>query len=163
MATRTTHTIGTISHGTLRSEDLIPAFLDELDDETAATIIAEYPEYEAASEDEDHEFWTSEEASWMVDALFDALNDVAPPFCYFGANEGDGSDYGFWPSLESAREDEDVLQVSDLAEVPDDATGYVMLVNDHGNVTLYEVQIPAIGKHGFRRARNDLREVWSLV
>jgi hypothetical protein len=38
-----------------------------------------------------------EEISFLLDDLFDNLNDIASQYdCYFGSNEGDGSDFGFW-------------------------------------------------------------------
>ena len=79
-----------------------------------------------------------ESAVEVIDDLMDALGEFAAPYCYFGANEGDGSDYGFWPSIDSLEDAcryEDVLKVSDLSEIPADYVGEVMLVNDHGNVT----------------------------
>ena len=36
-------------------------------------------------------------AAGVVDALIDALDDYAPDGCSFGAHEGDGADFGFWP------------------------------------------------------------------
>ena len=98
---------GTVSHGTMRPQDLIPSFLDVL----AEVAPAEYqqmmipgcgfpavPSY--ALEDDDSEWWDSDAASWILECLFDALNDHAPDGHYFGAHEGDGSDYGFWAILE---------------------------------------------------------------
>lgn len=135
--------IGTISHGTLRAEDLIDSFLDELNRLASAkadSILADYEDYEAACEDEDHDFWTND-ADEMVNALQDALNEYAPPFCYFGATEGDGSDFGFWPSLDNIDEDGDVVKVESVPS-------YILQVNDHGNATLYEVSV---------------KEVWSII
>ena len=60
-------------------------------------------------------------------------------------------------------DNDDVLSVSSLSEIPDDATGYVLHVSGHGSVTLYEIQIPAIGRPGFRIASNDLLEIWSIA
>ena len=64
---------------------------------------------------------------------------------------GDGADYGFWvswDSIEDAQHDGELLRVSDISEVPDDHTGSVLLVNDHGNATLYD---------------SDGNELWAVV
>jgi len=91
--------IGTVIHGTLRAQDLILAFsdaLDAIDPEATAKIRAEGWVPESAINDDDDAWWSSEAPSWIMDDLFDALNDAAPDGCYFGTTEGDGSDFGFW-------------------------------------------------------------------
>ena len=144
-------TFGTISHGTLRAVDLAEAFsaeLDYLDSEALAKINVEYAEVADA---EDWEDIDEETLSWYVGALSDALQELAPPYAYFGVTDGDGSDFGFWPDIEALDSDSGVLRVSDTAEVPTDYVGDVMHVSDHGNVTLYTAE-------GGR-----LSEVWSIV
>ena len=42
------------------------------------------------------DYWI-EQASEDTDLLFDILDAIAPEGCYFGALEGDGACYGFWP------------------------------------------------------------------
>src|SRR5690606_1963818 len=147
--------LGTVIHGTLRTEDLVPAFLEELkalDPDRAAYYVERIPA--EALEDEDHIWWQTGEAMWMVEELFDILNEYAPPFCYFGSLEGDGSDFGFWIdrfSLEEAIENGEVLRVEDLSEVPSDYEGMVLHESDHGNLTLYE------------RTSGNFVEIWSVV
>ena len=95
---------GTLIHGTMRNCDLVPVFLDALRD------TAEYEQMmldlngsnwnlcvitEPDASDWD-ERWDSEDMIFFVENLFDVLNTYAPEGYYFGATEGDGSDYGFW-------------------------------------------------------------------
>jgi hypothetical protein len=143
--------LGSISSGTMRPEDLIPVFeneLEELDSGAYQQIMEEYNEkdYIAAFDEEitgvnD----TTERDYYYMEALYDALNDVAPAFCYFGAHEGDGADYGFWISEEAIRDgihDGTIIQVDAGDEWPDpmpEDVGYVLEVTDHGNMTLYSV------------------------
>lgn len=77
----TQHEIGTVSAGTLRTVDLIPAFERELG----------LPLSDLAG-------LSAEDLADRVDDLVDRLNDVAPAGCYFGAHWGDGADFGFWPA-----------------------------------------------------------------
>lgn len=144
--------IGPISHGTMRSEDLIESFSDEL-----ARLIKRRRGYDKARETiRDGRKWLrgtepeygtdeydtrAELGSEIVNELFDALQEHAPPYCYFGAHEGDGSDYGFWlidfDEIKQGIENCDGILVGDLSEVPSAHRGEVLLVNDHGNATLY--------------------------
>ena len=127
--------IGSVSHGTLRTEDLLEAFSDELarlapDDDlvrearalltlTRAGWFTVYAMPDAVSD--------------LVNDLHDALSVYAPPYCYFGGHEGDGSDFGFWPDLAAI---EELPKVSDPNEV-DAMDVDCVYVNDHGNVTVY--------------------------
>jgi hypothetical protein len=75
-------------------------------------------------------------------------------YCRFGAHEGDGSDYGFWPiDIEDIKEQvrERGVVVSDLSEVPPRFNGEILLINDHGNASLYVL------------ARKKLKLIWSIV
>ena len=90
-----------VSCGTLRKQDLIPAFLDALADVDpmayAQLVLMPFgpvPGY--AQDDASSDWWDSEDASFLLESLFDALSDAAPEGFYFGAIEGDGSDFGFW-------------------------------------------------------------------
>ena len=84
--------IGTVIHGTLRAEDLIPAFADELKflDEKGyfASLVKEANKFK--------DWEDCEECEWLLERLEDALNEFAPEDCYFGSNDGDGTDFGFW-------------------------------------------------------------------
>lgn len=91
---------GTISHGTLRSQDLIEAFLPVLEDLSQVdydNILENYPEYNSSIDDE---YGDSEVALYMLEDLFDALDNASPEGYYFGSHLGNGSDFGFW-ELES--------------------------------------------------------------
>jgi hypothetical protein len=152
METETTPpTIGTVSHGTMRPADLIPKFLDTLAEispgDCESILEDRLPGLPESGTDQ---YWQSMEADALLSDLFEALNDHAPALCYFGSLEGDGADYGFWIDHEQIDSDEDVLKVSDLAEIPDDHADYVVVINDHGNMTLY-------------RPAREWREVWSVV
>jgi len=103
---------GTVSHGTMRAEDLIPTFADTL--ERLAKDAAPHPgainpdhlKLIAEARDiteEDYESDDSEmieKISWLLnEELFPALDSFSPPGFCFGSHPGDGSDYGFWVSL----------------------------------------------------------------
>jgi len=79
--------LGSISTGTLRTEDLLPVF--------AAAVLRLQPET----------FLQAAQSPYPDDeqlAYFEhILEDLCPPFAYFGALEGDGADFGFWPDWDA--------------------------------------------------------------
>jgi hypothetical protein len=95
--------IGSISTGTLRSEDLIKTFSSQL--AYYARINPELPQadqryalttlYNAAKEIEE-----PEEESELIIQLMNALDIFSPPGHHFGAHPGDGADFGWWPNEE---------------------------------------------------------------
>lgn len=94
--------VGTVIRGTLRNQDLIPALLDELRDRDptayAQMVMQPFgiiPSY--ALEDEDSEWWDSEEACWLLEEVIDALNDCAPEGYHFGPHPDDEEVFGYWP------------------------------------------------------------------
>ena len=156
---RVEYPMGTVSSGTMREEDLIPDFCWELARLARQTGIlpakarkshlALVRDIETRMEAED--YFESEDASYdLNEGLFDALNTYAAPYFYFGSHPGDGSDYGFWLG-EMFDEDFDGLKVADLSEVPAKYRGEVLVVNDHGNMTLYV------------KTSRAMREVWAVV
>jgi len=96
---------GSVSHGTMRPEDLVPAFmelLEEYDPVQAAKLTSEYsgegwPYSQAGlgwgDPFDEHQ---REQAPHLLEDLFNALQEIAPPGSHFGSHPGDGSDYGFW-------------------------------------------------------------------
>lgn len=100
-------TCGSVSHATMRPQDLIPTFmrlLCEHHPNRAAELFFMYPALRKAVEefDEKDPWFESEEASRLLNEdIFDALNECAPEGCYFGSHPGDASDYGFWPDQET--------------------------------------------------------------
>lgn len=91
-----------VSHGTLRSIDLIPEFLGVLQQYAKDR----YDAYVKANPEVlDLEGMDDETLSWVVDELIDELNAVAPEGTYFGSHPGDGSDFGFWTMDESKRKE----------------------------------------------------------
>lgn len=135
--------IGSLSHGTMRPEDLIPCFADEIRDllnKNAAHLCSDEgrtmrDRLVALCDDADAIDLEDEpfDDNGIVTELADALSEFAPPYCYFGAHEGDGSDYGFWPCMEQIQELPVVESGDDAKALGEDA----VFINDHGNVTVF--------------------------
>lgn len=88
---------GTLIRGTLRRQDLIPAFLHELATRTSHEYAVKLAGFTPDNmPDEDSDLWDSDDAYELLDALFDELDRLAPAGHYFGAHPGDGSDFGYW-------------------------------------------------------------------
>ena len=139
-------TAGSIISGTMRPEDLIPSFCEEL--RSLGHRSKELTQIE--KEQNKAGYYESEDSEYDLESLFNMLDSPSMPYFYFGSHAGDGSDYGFWLS-ELCIEDFDGLKVEDTSQVSDSYIGEVLHVNDHGNITLYNA------KNG------KLTEVWSLV
>lgn len=147
--------LGSIINGTMLPEDLIPAFIEELryrmEDSAHDEDIAQFID-EVSKRMEIDGYFESDDAHYDLDSLFDRLNEVAPPYAYFGAHPGDGAAYGFWliDDLEDRVLEDDGLVVSDIDEVPEDFEGFVLQASDYGTSTLYQF-----------RAGGDFEIVWS--
>ena len=145
--------IGSVSHGTLRDEDLIPEFLDlanslRLSRAHRATV----REIARDSTRENPDYWESGDASEDCDALIDLLNHYTPALCYFGSHPGDGADFGVWLSEDWETADLARIAAGDpFPRVSETTAEYLAVVSDHGNVTLY------------RPAGRRWVECWSVV
>jgi hypothetical protein len=114
-----------LSWGTMKDEDLLRAFssfLGSVKDEQAQTLseqcelwlvfLDSVEKMEAAGWDfQDHNHFTLENhareqvAYFLNEDVWEYLDSISPTG-YFGASEGDGSDYGFW-QLESEEDTEE--------------------------------------------------------
>lgn len=97
-----------VSWGTMRDIDLYESFISFLAEHDRAeykAIKKEYGDVIEALEEEGNGVGAQhvEGSEYLIEALFDALDAIAPYGCYFGAHPGDGADYGFW----SLEEDDD--------------------------------------------------------
>ena len=92
----------TLIHGTHRACDLVPAFLEVIKNTPEYTQIVQTNNYNLnvifdPSADDSDERWESDDMCYFLnEVLFDALDSFAPEGYYFGAHQGDGSDFGFW-------------------------------------------------------------------
>lgn len=85
-----------VSWATLRPYDLVHRFLPVIRDTPEyVQILPLFPSY--ALEDQDSDWWDDSECSYLVnETLFDVLGMYAPEGYYFGATEGNASDFGYW-------------------------------------------------------------------
>ena len=172
--------LGSISTGTLRTEDLLPAFADVLEDLGSThgdaprmwDAIRKYRDIIDADALDTIDVNSLDEVSDLLnETMFYALQELCPPFVYFGSNPGDGADFGFWPDIDAL---EEALRCSGPCEcdceveesgcepgcasldkerrmIDADTTGQYQLevhVNDHGNVTVMDM---------------DRNVIWSVV
>lgn len=121
-------TMGSISSGTMRTEGLLPAFADELEwlrPRGYGKLLREAETVDLESED----------ADGVLEDLVCALEELAPPFLYFGAHYGDGGCYGWWPDMDAI---EELPQFDDTDGAREEGFyGEFKTVTDHGNVTVW--------------------------
>lgn len=172
--------IGSVSHATMRPEDLIPAFIDELLSQTPTRrehlkLIKEIRQRigEALYSGD---YYDTDDCVEDLDDLFTALDSYSLPYFYFGAHPGNGSDYGYWLSEDWQEQFDGIIEsdngfrstftqngktvdacrdcpagCSGNHAIPREYSGELVRINDHGNVTLY------------RYSRGRSHEVWSVV
>ena len=108
---KTTDNIGSISHGTLRTTDLLSAFATEIERNDASTYRGIIIEARVLASQIDADDDVNDEILQIADdvmhKMFDILDRFAPLGYYFGAHEGDGSDFGYWSSFEGMTLNED--------------------------------------------------------
>jgi hypothetical protein len=163
---RQTLRLGSISSGTLRTEDLLPAFLEtaealRLSAEDRRKVRGIRKEWDALQDEIENGAARDTEIEAMGEDVLrdieDILNAHCPDYCSFGAHEGDGSDFGVWPTdieipWHEAGND-DIGKSAELPKASDVAQWHWLTVTDHGNCTLWRKT------HGGRR----WTECWSLV
>lgn len=89
---------GTVSEGTMQTEDLIESFcaeLERLQDPRAADYRAEYAELKTEA-DAGNQDAQDAIAMLLNESIWDAMQDHAPAGFSFTAHPGDGSDFGYW-------------------------------------------------------------------
>ncbi len=143
-----TFRFGQVAPDDLSQRDLYVELLGELDriDHSRAQDLQEAVALNAL----EHDYWGE-----LVDDLSSELNDSAPSYTYFGLCDGH---YGFWvddAELEQDKNDRVLFCTSDLRDIygPENTCTSALVVNDHGNRTLYYWNI----------AERDWLVVWECV
>lgn len=163
---------GSVSHGTLRTEDLLSSFADELDWQMRRNgeyfaqpehfafrdkLVALVGEAQDAWDEDGEELKDQEIAAELVNELQDVLsNNFAPIYGYFGTHPGDGSDFGYWVEIEDVKEQVGFVSSEDEERPDGDFLGEWLHVNERGNCTLYVRYMDTDS------AVKD-REIWSCV
>jgi hypothetical protein len=80
-----------ISEGTLKTESIIENIArwngNNAQDKKTSKLICDF--YDAICD-------ADVPGDFVLDEIFERLNNIAPDDCYFGAHEGDGALFGFW-------------------------------------------------------------------
>lgn len=151
------HRRGSISHGTMRQQDLMPTFLEALEEvieEEGDGVGLDRMKFDLSSiktrvekaEGDDDSYWESAEAGYDLQFLFDKLDEYAPPYHYFGANEGDGSDYGWWiigDSIQDAVKEGNMVVISSIElwkDIPREFVGDVLVGSVEEGGDLYRIE-----------------------
>ena len=155
-------TIGTVSAGTLRTEDLLNTFSSELahlaryEPQNQAHLRLAFEADTSFQDFDESDTKQVEQAEESITELMDALNEYCPPFVYFGTHPGDGADFGFWPDMDALHEamyyTKHIVGVehppSDVGEHTFEDMGVIIQISDHGNIRVMDM---------------DRNELWSVV
>ena len=167
--------IGSISEGTLKTEDIgnnLIWHLNQINLETSDLDTYRKLKHEFSDEIEELEesaFLPGEESedeySETLEHVYDEIKAIAdnylPDYCYLGFTIGDGADFGVWPEpqlLEDTTQGSfdgyvyrSTIETNGVDEhVPAEYSHY-LAVNDHGNATLWA------------RNGDTWRECWAVV
>ena len=137
--------LGSISTGTLRPQDLLSTFGTMLNH---LTLSEEKPRLIEEASQAEQNIWDNddddahEQAGHILEELSDALNELCPPFVYFGAHPGDGADFGFWPDMESLDYERNYWGEETAEWNEEHLVNHDLLVHisDHGNVTVMDME-----------------------
>lgn len=147
-------TLGSISSGTLIPADIINACAPVLERLAKARDMLGHMTLAGLALDCVKLDADADTLERLLGEVFDALDAYAPDYAYFGAHPGDGADFGFWlaEDFQQQFQDDGGLEVDNLSKVPDDYAGMIMVINDHGNATLYA-----------RDVTGQTRTIWSVI
>ena len=141
--------LGSISTGTLRTEDLRHAFantLEALEVGMPPTPAGEPRWLNLVEEARDDKFYADQDDQSVIEDLSDALNKFCPPFVYFGTLEGDGADFGFWADFDAidescARKHHRCTHNPDTGEIVlEDESVIVHVSRVYGDVTVMDME-----------------------
>ena len=179
--------MGTVISGTLRNEDLLNAFIDELNwlhfsnggyqPEIWSDAKVIQSKYNTTNECEEPDFEARESideslVSENFDGLMDAIHEYRLPYTYFGTLDGDGADFGWWIDFDSMN---DSLNESESKSITQQfRTNGTLSDEEHW---IQECNCPVcisrIGKHGYIVHVNDhgnttlkdnnRKEIWAVV
>jgi hypothetical protein len=156
--------VGVISDHTMEPEDTVPALVEALESVRDADMHPLTVNLLDVMLDDPYDPERDEaDAPEIVSDLMDVLQEHAPAFTYVGAHSGDGSCLGVFPDeneITAAIRNGDLISVSDLSELPEDYSGYILLINDHGNTSLLSVRSSELTEVDNGKAFN---EVWAIV
>ena len=135
-------TLGSISTGTLRTEDLLNAVIGEVEylfGSSASmdkTIKKAYKSAKAITD------FDSDDAGYALDELIDALQYLAPPHVAFGMHPGDGADLGWWGGDFDGCDKTNIgwTRSHSLERTFIDTDCKLLVeINDHGNTTVKQL------------------------
>tara|TARA_R110002012_G_scaffold306476_1_gene511211 strand:- start:203 stop:700 length:498 start_codon:yes stop_codon:yes gene_type:complete len=159
--------IGSISEGTLKTEDIgnnLIWHMDRLDLDNTDLVLFKKLKKEF-SEEIEHLEESEEEYSEKLENIFDEIKEIAdnytPDYCYLRMHENDGADFGVWvvsELFEDTRQGSydgmvyrSTVHTNGVDEpVPEEYSHY-LAVNDHGNCTLWS------------RDGDSWKECWAIV
>lgn len=130
--------LGSISTGTLKTDDLLGAFAEALSNHGGDN---EHHELIADAFMAQCEF--GHEDAEILEELEFQLREICPPFVYFGSHPDDSADFGFWPDMRDLNE---AIRLAGNYQGKDASEGLwlsddrvIVQVSDHGNVEVMDL------------------------